>query len=282
MNTVHITRQLLAKKIRPISRDAHKGINGTLNIVAGSKKFRGAADLCVSGALRSGCGIVRLISDEPVIAAVAARHPSCTFLPIKNDEDLHSAFSSALGDVFAIGCGLGKDSSARKRLIFALDASKRSVLDADALNIIAESPDLYAKLENSIITPHVLEFSRLSGRTPKEIKESSLTCALEFSKKHGCVTVLKDAKTVIATKSSATYVSEGASCGLSKGGSGDVLCGIIAGFLAQGYSPEDAAVIGVGVHALASQLCAREMGIHSMLPSDLEIYIARLFSSLKL
>ncbi len=280
MDTAYVTRELLLRILKPISKNAHKGSNGTLNIIAGSDKFRGAADLCVGGALRTGCGIVRLISGERVVAAVAARHPSCTFLPIDENDNAVNTVSGVSGDTFLIGCGLGVSNRSSAMLFTALDASKKSVLDADALNILAQCKEYYVKLGGHIITPHVIEFSRLSGYSVTDIKSAPENCALNFAVKHGCVTVLKDAKTVIAVPNGRLYVSEGASEGLSKGGSGDVLAGLIAGFFAQDYSAEDAAVIGVATHALASQLCANEMGVRSMLPSELELYVAKLFASL--
>ncbi len=278
MNQINITPALLKSILKPIEKNAHKGSNGTLNIIAGSKKFRGAADLCVGGALRSGCGIVRLISEEAVISAVASRHPSCTFLPIDDEINFQNLITPLKDGVFLIGCGIGVNEKSSSRLFYSLDIAKRTVLDADALNIISHHAG-YSFKPNTIITPHVTEFSRLSGYTVTEIKSEPSRCALEFSQKNGCVVVLKDSTTMIAVPSGNVYISELASEGLSKGGSGDVLAGLIAGFLAQNYSEEDAAITGVAVHALASRLCASEMGIRSMLPSDLEMYISKLFAS---
>ena len=112
------------------------------------------------------------------------------------------------------------------------------------------------------------------------IKEDPIGLASAFADKYGCVTVLKDSVTVVAVPNGAVYVSRDASEGLSKGGSGDVLAGMIAGFLPQGYSCEDAAVIGVALHAYASVKCATELGKRGMLPSDLEIHAARLLAEL--
>lgn len=280
MKKIEITEALLKSLLTPIDKNTHKGSNGTLNIIAGSKNFRGAADLCVGGALRSGCGIVRLISEEEVIATVASRHPSCTFLPIDDKCNAFSVLTPFRGGAFLIGCGLGVNQKSASMLFSALSIAGKAVLDADALNIISGCKD-FTFAPNTIITPHVMEFSRLSGYTLNNIKAEPESCALEFTKKTGCVTVLKDSKTVVCVPNGSVYTSTLASEGLSKGGSGDVLAGVIAGFLAQGYSAEASAIIGVAVHALASQLCASENGIRSMLPSELEYYIARLFASIK-
>lgn len=279
-NSVRITEELLLKKLHVLARDCNKGTNGTLNIIAGSSNYRGAASLCVGGALRTGVGLVRLISEEKVISAVASRHPCCTFCAVSDNSERQKAIAGTKANAFLIGCGSGQQMQTLLDVSLVLDIGKSSVIDADALNIIAKYPHLMDKLDGTIVTPHVGEFSRLSGYTVDEIKASPEKRALEFSKTHKCVTVLKDYITVIATPSGSVYVSDSASEGLSKGGSGDVLAGIISGFLAQGYSAEDSAVIGVAVHAFASKLCARELGARSMLPSDLDFYVSKLFVKL--
>lgn len=279
-NSVRITEELLLKKLRVLERDCNKSTNGTLNIVAGSSNYRGAASLCVGGALRTGVGLVRLISEEMVISAVAQRHPCCTFCSASDNIARQNAISGIKADAFLVGCGLGQQMQALLDVSLVLDTGKSSVIDADALNIIAKYPHLKDKLNGVVITPHVGEFSRLSGYTVDEIKTCPEKHAVEFSKTYNCVTVLKDYITIIATPSESVYVSDSASKGLSKGGSGDVLSGIIAGFFAQGYSAEDSAVIGVAVHAFASRLCANELGERSMLPSELEFYVSKLFVKL--
>lgn len=272
-----VTEGLLKEKFKKLPRECHKGDNGFLNVIAGSEKYRGAADLCVGAALRTGVGIVRLISSEAVIQAVASRHPTCTFLPTEKP----SAEALAInGRCFLIGCGIGISNESARAVATVLSVAQRAVLDADALNIASQYPKYKEMLNGHIITPHIGEFSRLTGLNSAEIKASPEKYALEFAKNYGCTVVLKDYVTVIAAPSGKAYISDNASEGLSKGGSGDVLAGLVAGFLAQDYCAEDAAVIGVAVHALASQLCAKEMGVRSMLPSDLEIYVAKLFVSL--
>ncbi len=276
INEAHLTKRL--KKLSP---DAHKGDNGFLNIVAGSVNYRGAADLCVGGALRTGVGIVRLLSDECVISAVATRHPTCTFLPFDLTHNTENAISSLKQRCFLVGCGLGISDTARAKVNAVLSCAEKAVIDADALNIISLNPEMKAMLSGHIITPHIGEFSRLTGLDTTEIKRDPQGYALDYAKKHGCTVVLKDFMTVIATPSGNIFISKDiASEGLSKGGSGDVLAGLIAGFLAQNYSAEDSAIIGVTLHALSSRLCAEEMGARSMLPSDLEHYVARALQGL--
>lgn len=276
-----ISEALLRERLREIDRNAHKGSNGTLNVVAGCERYRGAADLSVGAALRTGCGIVRLISEEAVIRTVSERHPSCTFLPVIGISAVTGAIISHKNEAFLVGNGLGVSPYSAAAVNYVLSTAKRAVLDADALNCLSACPEYYPLLKDKIITPHVGEFSRLTGMDISAIKADLAVCAAAFTEKYGCVTVLKDSVTAIACPSGSVYICDLASRGLSKGGSGDTLAGLIAGFLAQGYSSEDAAVIGASVLALSSADAAERLGVHSMLPPDLEDSICSLFSRLR-
>lgn len=278
MKTEIITEELMLQNLKKIPTQAHKGSNGTLNIVAGSEKFRGAADLSVGGALRTGVGIVRLISQECVVALVASRHPSCTFLPVADATERKNAIFSCSGGTFLIGCGLGMNTQTASDVANVLSVARSAVLDADALNVISASPELFKKLSGFTVTPHVGELSRLTGASIEEIKGDLVKHALNFSKKFGCVTVLKDHVTAIASPTGESYVSKIGSAGLSKGGSGDVLAGIITGFNARGFSAIKSAIIGTALHSLASKECEKEYGVTAMLPSDLEHHIASVLS----
>lgn len=278
---IPVNEDLIRSKLEKLPRDCHKGSNGTLSVVAGSPQFRGAAVLCVSGALRTGCGIVRLISCEKVITAVSVHYPSCVFSTAESSEELQKAVYDCSGSsAFLAGCGLSVCDRSATAVYSVLGTAKKAVLDADALNIISLNPEMKNRLEGTVVTPHIGEFSRLCGLSVADIKKDPFTSALDFSEKYGTVTVLKDYKTIIATPGGRIYLSENASEGLSKGGSGDVLAGIISGFLAQSFTPEEAAVTGVAVHAAASLLCAEAKGVRSMLPSELGSYVCELFRRL--
>ena len=156
---IEITKELLCKLLKKIPTNAHKGANGTLSCVVGSDMYRGAASLSIGAALRTGCGIVKLISCENVISSVAARHPCCTFLPVSdsvcgaNSQTLASAVYSCKNNTsaFLIGCGLGKNSEASAAVAAVAACEKKCVLDADALNIIAENPHLYSAFKGKYI-----------------------------------------------------------------------------------------------------------------------------------
>ena len=185
-----------------------------------------------------------------------------------------------------MGCGLGQcadTGNVVNRLIFGTDC--RKVIDADALNLLSATGSLHSlkatkALKNCIITPHIGEMSRLTGKTVSELYDNMEACAAEFSKEYCCVTVLKSHKTVIAVPNNDTvYISEAGNSGLARGGSGDVLAGLIAGFLAQHYTEEESAILGVAVHSSAAALCANERSMQAMLPSDLGEYICKIFKS---
>ena len=298
MKTQKITVNEITKILKSRPSDSHKGTMGTVNAVVGCSRYRGAAVLSVMGALRAGAGIVRLCGTEKVCAAVAAQYPSATLLPLgENAEGYISADSVSEiinavkpTDVLLIGCGLGQcadTANTVNRLIFGLKNKK--VIDADALNLLVSSDSLsvaknVGALKNCIATPHIGEISRLCGKPISEISDSMESAAQEFSETYGCVTVLKSHRTVIAAPGDGNidvYVSELGNTGLARGGSGDVLAGIIAGFLAQGYTLSESAVLGVAVHGSAADLCASERSMQAMLPSDLGEYICRLFSTLE-
>ena len=288
MNTV-LSAEHLTKRLKKIEKQSNKGTNGTLTVVAGSAMFRGAASLSVGAALRTGCGLVRLISTEKVVSAVAVQHPCAIFSPVKENEKgaiaaearCEIANVSPKTSAFLIGPGLSQSTDTAFLVGATTEFSKRTVLDADALNIISQNKELlYAFKKPFIVTPHVGEMSRLTGLTVAEIKKDPSAVAKAFSLKYGCVTVLKDHVVYISNENGEVFESRLGNEGLAKGGSGDVLSGFIAGSLARGYSAEDSAVIGTVLHGLAAEKCASEIGKTAMLPSDLEGYAVKVLREL--
>ena len=284
-----LTSEALTERLYKVSKEANKGSMGTLTAVAGSHCFRGAADLTVGAALRTGCGIVRLISVEKVVSLVSVRHPSAVFLPVaENSGGMISA--SAISDIsravakssaVLVGPGLGQSSDTAGVVSAIAAFSKKTVIDADAINIISQNNELLNTFRKPfVITPHVGEMSRLTGLTIEEIKKNPSKIASDFSKKHNCVTVLKDFIVYLSNEKGDVYESHLGNAGLAKGGSGDVLSGFIAGFLARGYSAEDAAIIGTVLHGLSAEMCAKERGMTAMLPSELEEYAVKVLKEL--
>jgi NAD(P)H-hydrate epimerase len=267
--------------------DSHKGNFGTLTVIAGSSFFRGAAALSVSSALRSGTGIVCLASTERVIESVAAKIDECIFFPLEeNDSGSISAVCADSiikkvngGSCCLAGCGMVFCEDT-KTIIKALigDADCRLILDADALNSISENPALLSGAKYPpVITPHAGEMARLCGETVAGVKAAPEQTAIKFAREYNCIVVLKDFITHIASPSGELYVNDTGNAGLARGGSGDVLAGIIASFAAQGYKAYDAAVCGVYLHGLAADRCAARISQYGMLPSDILIDLCNIF-----
>ena len=259
--------------------DANKGDFGTLLCVCGSARYRGAATISCEAALRCGVGIVRLASVEKVCAAVAASVPEATFLPQNEGADGEiSGFNAARyfelnpkTSAVLCGCGLTVTPETRNEVLDLIEnAPCAIVLDADALNCIKSDPSVLRRASKTpVITPHWGEFARLCGRTVEEISRDPEKEAADFAAANGCVVVLKSHFTVIASPDGKRAVSHAGNAGLARGGSGDLLAGMIASFLAQGLAPYDAARLGCALHGAAADACAGRMGMTPMLPRDM-------------
>jgi NAD(P)H-hydrate epimerase len=224
---------------------ANKGSFGTLTVVAGSRYYRGAAGLAVSAALRCGAGIVRLASCEEVIAATAAKVSEAIFLPLLTNEQggidaadfMKHLPMMAKSRAVLVGCGMtdSPDTGAVVRSLLYHGESPL-ILDADGLNVLKTCPALLreAKLP-LVITPHAGEMARLTRKSIPEILADRRQTALTFAREYRCVTVLKDAVTTVAAPDGRCFVSDAPNSGLAKGGSGDVLAGITASLVCQGY-----------------------------------------------
>lgn len=264
----------------------NKSTFGKIGILAGSEEIAGAAILNVTAAFRSGGGYVRLCTHEKNKEAVLSTAPE-TVLDLYGEfhetADGKSA-SEMIGrlisfaDVICAGSGLGTSDQAGELLGILLsrlasEKNKTLILDADALNLIAKHEEIRALLckvcARVIMTPHVVEFSRLCNKTPEEIKQNRVAVAREYAGEHHCILVLKDAQTVIADESGNVCISSSGNDGMAVAGSGDVLAGIIAGVAGQMKDPYMAAGIGVYLHAAAGDMAARKYGSHSMLPTDM-------------
>ncbi len=270
-------------------QDSHKGSYGKVMCLAGSARFRGAAALAAEGALRAGAGLVTLASVEPVIAAVAARVPECVFLPCRQSAEGGVSAQSGKAvlekvrgmDVLLFGPGLG-DTEDTAALLEQLGPSAGCalVLDADGLNAAAKmdalprSPGLPL-----ILTPHPGEMARLCGLTIAEVNAGREGIAAGYARAEDCVVVLKGHRTIVAGPGGEVFVNPTGNPGLSRGGSGDILAGMIAGLAAQGLSPLDAAVCGVWLHGAAADQCAKRLGQYGMLPHDLFADLGALFAA---
>ncbi|MBQ3823948.1 MAG: NAD(P)H-hydrate dehydratase [Clostridia bacterium] len=259
------------------SDTGNKGDFGTLLSVCGSKRMTGAAFFAASAALRTGIGKLMLAAPESAlnILQTSLHEPVFAALPEKD-----GFLSSEAGEeilrlsenksALLIGCGLGNTEGVKSSVLTVLKNAKAPVVaDADALNVIRFEKAPFKKGGGYIITPHPLEFSRLTGMTPEEINADRLNIAASYSREEGVITVLKGAYTVVTAPDGKAAVAPFATSALSKGGSGDVLAGLIAGFAASGMELFDAARLGVFVHGEAALLLEKKMPARSVLPSDL-------------
>ena len=291
-NAVMLNAEWAAATLPPRPQNAHKGTFGTLGILAGCSLYRGAAALSAAGALRAGCGIVRVASIEKVCAAVAAHLPSAILLPLAETTTGGIAPQGAAQlaglahSTILAGCGLGNTADTTALLVQLLsNALCPLVLDADALNAIAASPALHKKLGSYpkpvVLTPHLGEMARLCGKDAADIAADQTGAATRYAAESGCVVVLKSHCTVVASPWGEVFQSGSkGNAGLAKGGSGDVLAGIIASLLAQGLPPAHAAAAGVYLHAAAGGVAAQKYGQDAMNPADLPLCLSEVFKSL--
>lgn len=269
----HILNNLPERK-----ENSHKGSFGKLLAFVGSKGMSGAAVLSVSSALKSGVGVTVAAIPECIYDATASSIISSLTMPLpcKNDVLSNSSVDLVIEesikyDAVLAGCGIGNSENAKK-IVYRLitEVNKPIVIDADGLNAISKSPDiLYKKKGEIILTPHVMEFSRLSGLLVSEIKENPIKCATDFAVKYDITVVLKDSVTVVATKTGDCYILSSANSGLAKAGSGDILAGLIAGLLSQGLDAASASACGVYIHAASGIVCRDRLGSFGMTSEDI-------------
>ncbi len=249
--------------------DSNKGDYGRLMSVVGCKYYRGAAVLSSMGALRTGVGILTVCSTEEVIQTVAAALPEATFLP---REELNVACMPKVTALLC-GCGLGKDEGVADII---RDCSVPMILDADGLNNITAADIPTDK--DVIITPHIGEFSRLTGIGIPDLKADPERYAKDFADRYNVTVVLKDYETVIASPDRETAISRYGNPGLARGGSGDVLAGMIASFRAQGLCSYDAAVCGTVLHGASADRCSKRLSQQTMLPHDILHDLTEIFN----
>ena len=284
------TDKNIVKRAVPNRPDnANKGTMGTLLSICGSFGMAGAAILAGKSALRCGVGLEKLAIPKSIYPIAAGSILESVFLPLSETSDgkisrtnipsllLEAKKSTAV----LLGCGLSVcDDTKALVKSFVENCTAPMVLDADALNCIAENPEILKKRKSDIIiTPHPGEMGRLCGITAKEVNADRVECARKFAKKYGVITVLKGSGTIIASPNGQALLNTTGNSGMATGGSGDVLAGMTAGLLAQGKSAFDCAAAAVYLHGLAGDFAAEKLGKISMLPSDIIDYIAQAFKS---
>lgn len=259
-------------------RDAHKGTYGRAFIAAGSKHMSGAAAMCIRGALRSGAGIVEAGVPRSIRDSVASGAIEAIVRGMEEEEGHLSSVSFDKiydcikgSDSYALGPGLSKwDSLAELMERVIGDVPIPGVIDADGLNVLAGNAEmLYNAKGKIILTPHPGEMARLTGKALQQVQQDRIGCAVEFSGKYNVIVVLKGAHTIVSSPDGQVYINTTGNPGMSKGGSGDVLTGIIASLLAQGIEPIEAAKASVYVHGLAGDMASEALGEYGMKAGDI-------------
>lgn len=261
------TLQEAAALLPPRAFDGNKGTFGLVAIAAGSAPMPGAAVLCAQGAVRSGVGLVRLqvpasVRPPAVSAVPEALHPlppaAWETEPAPMDDAAMSAFLQRT-EAVVCGPGIGQSDRTRDFLYQLIErATMPLVLDADALNLLASDPEARGWLdERSVLTPHPGELARLLDTTASAVQEDRWGSARTAADRFGCVVVLKGAGTMVSAPGKPVVHVPTGNSGLARGGSGDILAGLIGGLLAQGLAPFDAARLGVWVHGMAADIVCR-------------------------
>jgi NAD(P)H-hydrate epimerase len=262
-------------------KSSHKGTYGKLLNIAGSEQCIGAALLSTKAALKCGAGLVTLASVREVCRAIAPAVPEAMYLPLYADADGFADGESAetvknrlAGFAFnavALGCGLGITQHVWEMVETVLkNCNCPVILDADGIYLLSLNINVLEENDRlRVITPHPLEFSRLTGMPVEEIQADRIRHARDFSKKWNTVTVLKGVNTVIAAPDGNVFVNITGNPGLAKGGSGDVLTGMIASFITQGVRPFEAAALGVFLHGLTADYLAETVALSGIMPGDI-------------
>lgn len=257
--------------------NSNKGTYGRVAVIAGSKNMSGAAFLCSKAAYSTGAGLVKIYTHESNRTILQSQLPEAVMMTYDDYEGALACIEDALqwATVIVVGPGLGVDTVSERMLYeLLMNAEVPMVVDADALNILSNNIELLRTSSVQIImTPHMKEMSRLIQRPVEEIAKNRFVIAREFAKKMQVTLVLKDAKSIATNGGQQTYMNLAGNNGMSTGGSGDVLAGIIAGMLAGGLTLADAARMGTYVHCRAGDLAAEHKGNYAMLASDIISYI---------
>ena len=272
------------------AQDIHKGNRGHLLILAGSTGKTGAATLTALGALRGGAGLVTLGIPESLNAVLEEKLTEAMTLPLPGTPEgslslqAEEKIAGLMEGKTAVAIGPGLSTHPETTALVRRVVSRCPlpvVIDADGLNALAGEISLIARCRgHAILTPHPGEMGRLSGLSNREVQMDRLGNATRFAKNHGCVLVLKGARTVVAQPEGPTYVNPTGNPALSSGGSGDVLTGLIGGYLARGWPVSKCALAGVFLHGLAADFLGETMGQAGLLAGELPGVIPSLMACL--
>ena len=264
-----IDAEFIKQNLLPKQKSDHKGTNGKALLIAGSYGKMGAAVLAGKAALRSGLGLLTIHAPHCGYTILQSTVPEAMVFP--DPTEFYFGEIPETDNNITIGVGPGLDTKQKTAKAFEELLQKVAVpmvIDADALNLLSINTDLLSLIpKNSILTPHHKEFERLVGSWEDDIYR--INKQLLFSEKHNVIVVFKGANTTITTPEGETYFNTTGNPGMAKGGSGDVLTGILTGLLGQGYNSQIAAQMGVYLHGLAGDIAKNKKGNYGMIASDI-------------
>jgi NAD(P)H-hydrate epimerase len=267
--------------IQKRSRFGHKGTYGHALLIAGSFGKMGAAVLASKACLRAGVGLLTTHIPHFGYQIIQTAVPDAMASVDQHDSIFTEFPDLSQFSAVGVGPGINQKTNTKRALNELIEKAKLPlVIDADALNILAENRTWLEKLpENSILTPHPGEFKRLAGESANSYER--VQKQIKFSKKYKVIIVLKGAFTSVSTPDGRLFFNSSGNPGMATAGSGDVLTGIILGLLAQGNSPENAALAGVYLHGLAGDLAAVKNSEYSLVAGDIVKFLGKAFLSLK-
>ena len=266
-----LDRECLPSMLPERKKDSHKGTYGRLLMITGSAGMAGAAYLSAMAAYAVGAGLVRIYTSEDNRVILQQLLPEAVITCYKDYEESDIRELLEWADTVCIGCGLGQSETSEQILLSVMKYIKAPcVADADALNLLSCHMELLRNVQAPIIlTPHMMEMSRLTGKSVAELKADRVSAAERFAAEYPAVFVLKDSRTIVAEKGRHPFVNLAGNSGMAKAGSGDVLAGVITGLLAQGMSPFESAALGVYLHACGGDEIRDCLGSYSILARDL-------------
>ena len=277
-------KDIYRKMLPDRPEDSNKGTYGRLLVIAGSKGMAGAAYLNAHAAYMTGAGLVRIYtsSDNREILQTLLPEAIITTYEEYNKEELLSLLTWA--DSVCIGSGLGMSRLSEKILKTVIEYVKvPCLIDADGLNLLAENKNYLNQMAECrfVITPHMKEMSRLTGTPVEELKADRIQILKDFISRYRITCVLKDSRTLIASEEKGIRMNLTGNSAMAKAGSGDVLAGVISGWMVQGKEAEDAAELGTYIHGLSGDLAKFEKGVYSVMARDLIEYISKALMKLE-
>lgn len=253
--------------------NSNKGTYGKVAVVAGSENMSGAAAFSAEAVYRTGAGLVKVYTHDNNRTVIGTKVPEAVLMTYEDEKEALRCAEDAVAwaDVIVVGPGLGTSHLAQSIIRYIICESEQPlVVDADALNILSgDMGILRGHRSEVVVTPHLGEMSRLTGISIAEIKKNILKVCKDFAMEYNVIDVLKDSKTCVSNGDRDIYINTSGNNGMSTAGAGDVLTGVIAGFIATGLTPYDAAKLGVYVHGLAGDLAAERMGKNGMIARDI-------------